>query len=79
MAQFKGGRDIYEAFLYKKGVLILIVLSETRQNKRRKVTHNIHFSFRFVYLKLLQNETKQKDTFFCLVIHEILKLIFFLQ
>ena len=52
MARFKGGRHTYEAFLYEKGVLILIVLSGTPQNKRRKVTDNIYFSFHFVYLKL---------------------------
>ena len=52
MPLFKGGRHIYEAFLYEKGVLILIVLAETPQNKRHKVTDNIHFSFHFVYLKL---------------------------
>ena len=51
-------------FLYEKGVLILIVLAETPQNKRRKVTDNIHFSFHFVYLKLQQNEAKQSDPFF---------------
>ena len=45
MPLFKGGRHIYEAFLYEKGVLILIVLAETPQNKRRKVADNLTSRF----------------------------------
>ena len=46
MPRFKGGRHKYEAFLYEKGVLILVVLAETPQNKRRKVKDN--FTSRFI-------------------------------
>ena len=53
MPQFKGGRHIYEAFFIRKGsTYINFTRAETPQNKRRKVTDNIHFSFHFVYLKL---------------------------